>query len=177
MKAVEVAAGFARQNDGTVILLHVIPAFPISPGQLDDETGGLPTHTIAEDGARAKLEEIARKHLQGVENQLLLHLGNPAAGILNAAADLVADVIVMATHGLLSGVFREHRRGGAPRGSVPGAHCSLFNAQVQSYFPRAIYRYAVKRSVAVPRNYSELSGEDVHNYSMAHCSQQFSSVV
>ena len=99
MEAVEVAAEFARQNDGTVILLHVIPAFPIPRGPLDDATGGLATHTIAEDEARAKLEEITRKHLQGVENQLLILLGNPAASILGAAADFVADVIVMATHG------------------------------------------------------------------------------
>jgi universal stress protein A len=99
MEAVEVAAGFARQNDGTVLLLHVIPAFPFPRGPLDDATGGLPTHTIAEDEARSKLEEITRKHLQGVENQLLIHLGDPAAGILRAAADLVADVIVMATRG------------------------------------------------------------------------------
>jgi nucleotide-binding universal stress UspA family protein len=101
MEAVEVAAGFARQNDGTVILLHVIPAFPITRGPLDDTTGGLPSHTIAEDQACAKLEEIARKHLQGVENQLqlLILLGNPAAAILGAAADFVADVVVMATHG------------------------------------------------------------------------------
>ena len=99
MKAVEVAAGFARQNDGTVILLHVIPAFPIPPGPLHDTTSGLSTHTIAEAEARTKLEETARNHLQGVENQRLIHLGNPAAAILGTAADLVADVIVMATHG------------------------------------------------------------------------------
>jgi nucleotide-binding universal stress UspA family protein len=82
-----------------VILLHVIPAFPFPRGPLEDTTGGLPTHKIAEDDARAELEEIARKHLRGVENQLLVHLGNPAASILGAAADLVADVIVMATQG------------------------------------------------------------------------------
>jgi nucleotide-binding universal stress UspA family protein len=99
MEAVEAASEFARQNDGTVILLHVIPAFPVPRGPLDDATGGLPTYKIAEDEARAKLEEIARKHLQGVENQLLVCLGNPAAAILGAATDFVADVIVMATHG------------------------------------------------------------------------------
>jgi nucleotide-binding universal stress UspA family protein len=99
MKAVEVAAGFARQNDGTAaILLHVVPLFPIPCGSLADTTSGLPTYKITEDEARAKLEETARKHLQGVKNQLLIHLGNPAAAILSVATDLVADVIVMATH-------------------------------------------------------------------------------
>ena len=47
MEAVEVAAAFARQNDGAVILLHVISAFPIPRGSMNDTTSGLPTHTIS----------------------------------------------------------------------------------------------------------------------------------
>lgn len=99
IKSIEVAAEFARQNDGTVILLHVIPAFPISRCSLDNTSGGLPTSTIPEDEARAKLEEVARKCLRGIENQLMVCLGDPTAAILGAATDLVADVIIMETHG------------------------------------------------------------------------------
>jgi nucleotide-binding universal stress UspA family protein len=89
----------SRQNDGTVILFHVIPAFPFSLGPLDNATGRLSTHTIVEEEARTKIEEITRKHLQGVEYQLLIDFGDPAVAILGAAADRMADVIVMATHG------------------------------------------------------------------------------
>src|SRR5580700_10112192 len=131
MEAVEVAAGFARQNDGTVILLHVIPAFPIPRGPLDDATGGLAIHTIAEDQARAKLEAIARKYLQGVENRLLILLGNPAASILSVAADLMADVVVMATHGRTG--FSRAFFGASPRrcSARLRARCSRFTLHRQ----------------------------------------------
>lgn len=44
----------------------------------DHTTSGLPTYKVEEDTARTKLQETARKHLQGVEYQLLTHFGNPA---------------------------------------------------------------------------------------------------
>jgi hypothetical protein len=116
--------------------------------------GGLPTHTIAEDQARAKLEEIARKHLQGVENQLLILLGNPAASILSAAADFVADVIVMATHGRTG--FSRAFFGSIAEEVLREAPCPVLTVHSSTpmfdhIFARATSRYAVKRSVAVPR--------------------------
>ena len=95
IRAVEVAAGFARQNDGTVVLLYVVPT-SVQPAEL-------PTYVEAyraeESVAREKLQQIARKYLRGVEYELVTQLGSPATAILRAATTLSADVIVMATHG------------------------------------------------------------------------------
>ena len=95
IRAVEVAAEFARQNDGTVVLLYVVPTF-VQPAEL-------PTYVQAykaeENVAREKLEQIAWKYLRGVEYELVTDVGSPAAAILRVATTLSADVIVMATHG------------------------------------------------------------------------------
>jgi len=95
LRAVEVAAEFARQNDGTVFLFHVVPVI-VQPT-------GLPTYVdvykAQEETARQKLDEIAHKQLRGVKYQLFTHMGDPAAAILRAATRLAADAIVMATHG------------------------------------------------------------------------------
>lgn len=95
LRAVEVAAEFARQNDGTVLLFHVVPVI-IPPT-------GMPAYVdvqhAQEETARNKLEEIARKHLGGVKFQIFTHAGDSAAAVLRAAIRLAADVIVMATHG------------------------------------------------------------------------------
>ena len=95
MRAVEVAEEFARQNDGTVFLVHVVPM--IVPD------AGAPVYVDIykgqEDIARPKLEEIARKHLRGVKYEMFTHMGDPARTILKAERRLAADVVIMATHG------------------------------------------------------------------------------
>jgi len=95
IRAVEVAAEFARQNDGTLVLLYVVPTF-VQPTELPRY---VPADRADENVAREKLEQIARKYLRGVEYELVMDRGSPATAILRAATTLSADVIVMATHG------------------------------------------------------------------------------
>jgi nucleotide-binding universal stress UspA family protein len=94
IKAVEVAAEFARQNDGTVFLTYLVPTF-VQPTELPRY---VPAYRTDENVAREKLEQIARKYLRGVEYEIVTDVGSPATAILRAATALSADVIVMATH-------------------------------------------------------------------------------
>jgi universal stress protein A len=93
--AVEVAGEFAHQNDGTVFLTYVVPAF-VQPTELPRY---VPAYRADENVAREKLEQIAQKYLRGVEYEIVTDVGSPATAILRAATALSADVIVMATHG------------------------------------------------------------------------------
>ena len=95
IRAVEVAAEFARQNDGTVVLFYVVPTF-VQPTELHRY---VPADRPEENVVREKLEQIARKYLRGVEYEIMTDVGSPATAILSAATTLSADVIVMATHG------------------------------------------------------------------------------
>lgn len=95
MQALDTAANFARENDGTVFVLHVVPMI-LAPT-------GMPVYVDLyrgqEEAARAKLLEIAQKRLAGLKYELLTHTGEPAGSILNAEKKINADVVVMATHG------------------------------------------------------------------------------
>jgi nucleotide-binding universal stress UspA family protein len=95
MAALDAAVQVARQNDGTVLLLHVVPLI-IPPT-------GMPVYVDLykgqEDTAREKIREIAQKRLQGVKYEAVTRVGDPAGTILKAARKLGADVIVMSTHG------------------------------------------------------------------------------
>ena len=95
MQALDTAADFARESDGTVFVLHVVPMI-LAPT-------GMPIYVDLykgqEETARAKLLEIAHKRLDGLKYEVLTHTGEPAGAILNAEKKTSADVIVMATHG------------------------------------------------------------------------------
>ncbi|MFZ0890421.1 MAG: universal stress protein [Candidatus Binataceae bacterium] len=95
MAALDSAVQVARQNDGTIFMMHVVPII-IPPT-------GMPIYVDLykgqEDTAREKLREIAQKRLAGVKYELLTRIGEPAATILKTARKLATDVIVMATHG------------------------------------------------------------------------------
>jgi len=95
MQALDTAAKLARENNGTVFVLHVVP--------LIVEPTGMPVYVDLykgqEETARAKLLEIAQKRLGGLKYEILLHTGEPAGSILNAEKKIGADVVVMATHG------------------------------------------------------------------------------
>jgi nucleotide-binding universal stress UspA family protein len=95
LTAVEVSAQVANQNDGTVLLFHVVPmmiAPTAMPVYVDIYRG-------QEETAKEKLRQIAAKRLQGIKYELLTHVGEPAGAILRTAKRSAADVIVMATHG------------------------------------------------------------------------------
>jgi CBS domain-containing protein len=95
LAALDVAAQIARDNDGMVLLLHVVPVI-VPP------TGGaiyVDMYKGQEEAAHEKLNEIAAKRLGRVKHELLAHMGEPAGSILNATRRHAVDLIVMATHG------------------------------------------------------------------------------
>ena len=95
LAALEVAAEIARQNDGTVLLLHVVPMI-LAPA-------AMPVYVDVYRGqeglAREKLAQIAARRLQGIKYDLLIHIGEPAGIIIRSAKRMAVDLIVMATHG------------------------------------------------------------------------------
>jgi nucleotide-binding universal stress UspA family protein/CBS domain-containing protein len=95
MQALEMAADIARQNDGTVFVLHIVTMI-VPPV-------GMPVYVQLYEGQRqtaaAKLEEIAHKRLRGLKYELIAEMGDPAHVILKTAARADADLLVMATHG------------------------------------------------------------------------------
>jgi len=95
LAAVDVAAQIARDNDGTILLLHVVPMII--------EPTGMPIYVDMYKGqeeiAREKLREFAGRRLQGVKYELLTNIGEPAGAIMRTAKRSAADLIVMATHG------------------------------------------------------------------------------
>jgi nucleotide-binding universal stress UspA family protein len=95
IEALVLAAQLARQNDATVILLHVVP-FVMPPSYAPSNVY---TSDVQQESARKRLQEVAQRHLKGIKCELSTHVGDVAATILRAERELAADVIVMATHG------------------------------------------------------------------------------
>ena len=95
LAALDVAARIAKDNDGLVLVLHVVPM--VIPAT------GMPVYVDIykgqEDAAREKLRHIAGRHLHGVKHELLTHMGEPAGSVIRIARRQAADLIVMATHG------------------------------------------------------------------------------
>lgn len=95
MRALDMAAAIAGQNDGTVYVLHVVPMI-VPPT-------GMPVYVDLykgqEEFARTKLDEIAHKRLVGIKCELLVKTGEPAGTILSASKNTDADLLVMSTHG------------------------------------------------------------------------------
>jgi nucleotide-binding universal stress UspA family protein/predicted transcriptional regulator len=93
--ALETAAMMAREHDGTVFALHVVPMY-IPPT-------GMPVYVDLYKGqeqtGRERLQQIARNHLAGLKYDLMTHIGEPGSAILQVQRKVAADVIVMATHG------------------------------------------------------------------------------
>lgn len=93
--ALDAAAEMARQNDGALEVLHVIPIM-VEPGATSFYVN---LYTPEEEASKAKLTELAKTRLLGVKHELRTVVGQPAAAILHAQKALDADVIVMSTHG------------------------------------------------------------------------------
>src|SRR5271168_2993088 len=86
LAALEVAAQVARQNDGMVLLFHVVPMMivPTSmPVYVDIYKG-------QEETAKEKLSQIAARRLQGVKYEILAHVGEPAGAIITVAKQSAA---------------------------------------------------------------------------------------
>ncbi|HUA36103.1 MAG TPA: universal stress protein [Candidatus Binataceae bacterium] len=95
MCALETAASMAREHDGTVFVLHVVPML-IPPT-------GMPIYVDLYKGqeqtAKEKLQEVARKRLAGLKYDLITRVGEPAQEILRCQRKVDADLVIMATHG------------------------------------------------------------------------------
>ncbi len=95
LKALELAAKVAKQNDGTVFVLHIVP--------VDMDVSGMPQYVDLikrqESLDREKLTAIAKQHLADVKYEILDEMGEPGNVIPDIAAKLPADLIVMVTHG------------------------------------------------------------------------------
>ena len=100
--SVDYAAHFAERNDGTVFLLHVVPTD--EPHLLRDvyrpDEGGGANVPWATKVAREKLEQLAKDRLAGLRCEILTPVkGDAAAGILEEAERVGADLVTMGTHG------------------------------------------------------------------------------
>ena len=95
LKALELAAKVAQQNGGKVFVLHIVP--------VDIDVTGMPQYaeliTRQESLDREKLTVLAKPYLGEVPWEILEDMGQPADVIVNVAARLPADLIVMVTHG------------------------------------------------------------------------------
>jgi nucleotide-binding universal stress UspA family protein len=94
LSALEVAAQIARQNDGEVTLLHVVPMDEPIGGKMYDDDFKLQAEKDA-----ARLAELAQQPLKGVRYTIVTEIGDPATAIIDTARTRAADVIVMGTHG------------------------------------------------------------------------------
>ena len=90
LAAISSAAELAREHNATLYLLHVLHSAPqesVSGGEL-------------EAAARSRLERIGHQRVKvGTRYEVLAMNGDPAGSVLQVAAGLGADLIVMATHG------------------------------------------------------------------------------
>ena len=100
--ALEYARHFAKQSDGIIYLLHVVPTDEVHllrkvyrPAQ-----GGGADTVWAEKVSREKMQELAQSHLTGVRSEIMIRFNSdPSAGVLAAENDMAPDLVVMATHG------------------------------------------------------------------------------
>ena len=93
--ALHYARDLAKEHGATLYVMHVVfipmasPGFPMEPYPV-----------VSDEPSKVELQKIAREHLDGqVRYELVSRTGKPAETINQAAEDLGADLIVMATHG------------------------------------------------------------------------------
>jgi universal stress protein A len=95
LKALEIAAKIAQQNDGTVFVLHIVP--------VDMDVSGMPQYVDLikrqENADREKLNAVVAEYVTGVNAEILDEMGPPAEVITEVAAKLPADLIALVTHG------------------------------------------------------------------------------
>lgn len=101
--ALDHAAALAKWYDSQVAVLHVLhsPVLPESPAIVG--AGALTAFPpiARRESVDAHLEELVeRVRGAGVKAEAILDDGNPAARVLETAATLAADLIVMGTHGV-----------------------------------------------------------------------------
>jgi nucleotide-binding universal stress UspA family protein len=98
LAALDYAADFARQNDGHLILLHVVDN-PVADlyGPSGQNFYAEVAHALAK--SKELLLAAASAHAPGLSCETIVKRGNPFEEILDLATTQPADLIVMATHG------------------------------------------------------------------------------
>jgi len=92
LAAVPVAAELAREHKATLYLLHVVDLHLAPEPALSSAE--------AQTAAETKLERIGHQKLKaGTRYEIQVMTGDPAVEVLQMAARLGIDLIVMATHG------------------------------------------------------------------------------
>ncbi len=135
--ALQYAYYFARQGNGVVSLLHVVPTdeFHLLRRVYNPEQGGGADVRWAEQVAREKLQELARQHLDGVQYEIVISRNsNPAAGILATERAMGADLVVMATHGRTG--IAHLVLGSVAEKVVRESHCPVFTTHRGEALPQ-----------------------------------------
>jgi universal stress protein A len=95
LKALELAGQIAKQNDGEIFVVHIVP--------VDIDVSGMPQYVDPikrQEGLdRDRLVAIAQQRLVDVKWDIIDEMGDPADVIDAVAKRVSADLIVMVTHG------------------------------------------------------------------------------
>jgi nucleotide-binding universal stress UspA family protein len=123
-KALEYARRFAESFGGELVLLHAVQRFAIAPfpeitPQMDDPAQELED---TEKSLQALKQKITRETSLHVES--LIRTGLPAHEIVEAAKDIDADLIVIATHGYTG--WKHFCIGSTAERVVRAAPCPVF---------------------------------------------------
>ena len=127
LEAVDASAGIARQNGGSIILVHIVPMI-IQPAVLPVQFN---LNYEQEEVAKQHLSEIARTRLSGIKCEISVHHGEPAHTILRIERKLEPDVLVMATHGRKG--FSHFFLGSVAELVIRGATCPVLTVRVAQH--------------------------------------------
>ena len=98
-KALRYAVSFARQFDAKITLLHVRP-ISYYPAEMGDIPTVIPADEPATEKIQARLDADASRLVPAeMRDRTLLRTGSAYDEICNAARELEADLIIIATHG------------------------------------------------------------------------------
>lgn len=92
-KALQLARQIAEENDAALYVVHICPTVAVPLG------GTLASTPDAEQTARKRLEETAKRYLAEIPHELLVVMGDPVRRILEIQSALGIDLIVLGTHG------------------------------------------------------------------------------
>jgi universal stress protein A len=90
------AREIARANHAKILLLHVVP---LSPAVTADAGIAAQYYLEAQKSAELELRKIARNKLKNFDVEIVVAISNPATMIVQQAAKLRADLVIIATHG------------------------------------------------------------------------------
>ena len=110
--ALDNAIEIARHFGAAVSLVHVIPLVV----QFGEVPIPVELYEEQEKAARAKLGEIVRQKLNGVEHESVVYTGDVVGSVLQAMRKFEPDLLVMATHGRSGTEGTSVSRAAWPRG-------------------------------------------------------------